>query len=319
MAVAEEVIDAVTGELVPAREVNPGVSMTLFGTDDPVVVVEQATRTAQALAGVIEKQHPYTQMGSSRHVRVEGWTLLGSMLGVFAIPIWTRSVRDDNGEHIGWEARVEARTRSGDVVGAADAQCLRTENMWSFNPVGRGGKKLQARDDFALRSMAQTRAVSKALRVPLDFIVQLAGFNATPAEEMTQTERNVQRGRPQTVQLTKEEAFEELKQRQSRLCRIDSAWTKQAIFDTVAKATGEEVKKWEDIPESWRGSLLRQARHQMSGIEEELQIENGKDLEPLDDPPAGPDKSVEEAEGQVDPEAEDIPFGEPEPEQEGAA
>jgi hypothetical protein len=32
--------------------------------------------------------------------------------------------------------------------------------------------------------MAQTRATSKALRQPLGFVVTLAGFNATPAEEM---------------------------------------------------------------------------------------------------------------------------------------
>ena len=32
--------------------------------------------------------------------------------------------------------------------------------------------------------MAQTRATSKALRQPLGFIVQLAGFDPTPAEEM---------------------------------------------------------------------------------------------------------------------------------------
>ena len=40
------------------------------------------------------------------------------------------------------------------------------------------------RDDYALRSMAQTRAVSKALRLPLGFIVALAGYEATPADEM---------------------------------------------------------------------------------------------------------------------------------------
>jgi hypothetical protein len=40
------------------------------------------------------------------------------------------------------------------------------------------------RDDYALRSMAQTRALSKCLRAPLGFIIQLAGFAATPAEEI---------------------------------------------------------------------------------------------------------------------------------------
>jgi hypothetical protein len=88
------------------------------------------------------------------------------MLGVFPVVEWTRPVAD------GWEARVEARTLAGQVVGAAEAECLRTEKQW------------KSRDDYALRSMAQTRAVSKALRGPLGFVVTLAGFEATPAEEM---------------------------------------------------------------------------------------------------------------------------------------
>jgi hypothetical protein len=40
------------------------------------------------------------------------------------------------------------------------------------------------RDDYALRSMAQTRAVAKALRLCLGWIMSLAGYEATPAEEM---------------------------------------------------------------------------------------------------------------------------------------
>jgi hypothetical protein len=36
--------------------------------------------------------------------------------------------------------------------------------------------------------MAQTRATSKALRQPLGFVMQLAGFNPTPAEEMPRDE-----------------------------------------------------------------------------------------------------------------------------------
>jgi hypothetical protein len=61
---------------------------------------------------------------------------------------------------------------AGQVVGAAEAECLRSERTW------------KGRDDYALRSMAQTRAVSKALRGPLGFVVTLAGYEATPAEEM---------------------------------------------------------------------------------------------------------------------------------------
>jgi hypothetical protein len=88
------------------------------------------------------------------------------MLGVFPETEWTRQIEG------GWEARVVAKTLNGQVVGAAEAMCTHSENTW------------RNRDEYALRSMAQTRAVSKALRLPLGFVMQLAGYEATPAEEM---------------------------------------------------------------------------------------------------------------------------------------
>lgn len=166
---------------IEVYEARPPVSpSTLFGSDDPSEVIERATAHAKALDGVIRGRGLFAKIGDKDHVKVEGWTLLGSMVGVFPIVVWTRKMESPEG----WEARVEARTRAGEIVGAAEAQCTREENMWSHSPVGRNGQKLSPRDDYALRSMAQTRATSKALRAPLGFIVELAGYQATPAEEM---------------------------------------------------------------------------------------------------------------------------------------
>jgi hypothetical protein len=166
-------------DLVPQEQM----SVTLFGTDNPAEVVSRAAVVATALADLVRKQNLIVRIGQSDHVRVEGWTLLGSMLGVFPVVEWTRQVLRDE-QPFGWEARVEARTRAGEIVGAAEAECLRDENPWSFAPVNKYGKASPPRDDYALRSMAQTRAVSKALRLPLGFVMQLAGFDPTPAEEM---------------------------------------------------------------------------------------------------------------------------------------
>lgn len=140
--------------------------VTLFRTENPAEVVARATETADALAKVVKSKKLTTDIKGKDHVRVEGWTLLGTMLGVFPVCVWTRKLEN------GWEARVEARTLAGQIVGAAEAECLRAESLWS------------SRDDYALRSMAQTRATSKALRQPLGFVMTLAGFEATPAEEM---------------------------------------------------------------------------------------------------------------------------------------
>jgi hypothetical protein len=177
MSESEVIVEPEILDVVPY--VGPPAVANLFGEDSPKDVVRRASEHADALADVIKKKSLYKNIQGKSHVLVEGWTLLGAMVGVFPVVVWTKPLNEG-----GWEARVEARTLGGQIVGAAEAQCSRDENAWGFEPKGRDGKKLQPRDDYALRSMAQTRATSKALRGPLGFIVQLAGYNPTPAEEI---------------------------------------------------------------------------------------------------------------------------------------
>lgn len=61
---------------------------------------------------------------------------------------------------------------SGVVVGAAEAECTWEEEGWATRPSN------------ALRSMAQTRAIGKAYRGVFAFVMALAGYVPTPAEEM---------------------------------------------------------------------------------------------------------------------------------------
>lgn len=142
----------------------------LFGNVTAVEVIGKATEVATALKTVIERQGLISRISGREYPRCEAWTLLGTMLGIYPVLDWCRKI--DNG----WEARVEARTRDGAIIGAAEAECLRSEKNWGN------------RDDYALRSMAQTRATAKALRMPLGFVMTLAGYEATPAEEMPREE-----------------------------------------------------------------------------------------------------------------------------------
>jgi hypothetical protein len=146
--------------------VEQGGALNLFGTTDPSVTIERATKVADALKDLLRKQGLIQMISGREYIKVEGWTALGSMLGVSPKVAWTRQVED------GWEARVEVVKGDGTVIAAAESQCTRSERTW------------KTRDDFALRSMAQTRAMGKALRMPLGFIAVLAGYEATPAEEM---------------------------------------------------------------------------------------------------------------------------------------
>ena len=154
-------------------------NVLLFGTTDPNEIIASATAKANALAKVVEDRKLYTDIQGKKHVRVEGWQMLGALLGVFP-SVKSRPLYGPDGEKLGWEATCEARTIGGDLVGSADSQCTRDE------PPGRNGREnrwLNA-PDYAVRSMAQTRATSKALRLALGFVMSLAGFDTTPAEEM---------------------------------------------------------------------------------------------------------------------------------------
>src|SRR6266566_710782 len=148
--------------------------LALFGTSDPLEVIAAASKVATALARVVNERKLYAIVEQKKFPTVEAWTLLDSMLGVFPITEWVHELRDAEGNVRGFEARVRAQTLSGRIVGAGEARCIRGESKnWHANA-----------KEYALSSMAQTRATSKALRGPLDFVFKLAGFQPTPAEEM---------------------------------------------------------------------------------------------------------------------------------------
>lgn len=154
-------------EGVALERYEPPTPASLFGTTEPAEVVAKATLVADALADVIKAKRLYSNIGGRSHVLVEGWQLLGVMLGVTAVCVRTEEISEGT-----YKATVEARTADGRVVGKADAICSKQERTW------------KQRDDYARLSMAQTRATAKALKGPLGFIVSLAGYDSTPAEEM---------------------------------------------------------------------------------------------------------------------------------------
>lgn len=142
---------------------------------DPEAEVEWASRCARALVGAI-KSNPQlvARISNKDYIKAEGWQTLGAMTKVDHIDVvWCREYTPPGGDtHTGWEVRVEVRDRDGNVRGTGEAMCLRSETRW------------KSADEFAIRSMAQTRALGKAYRMALSYVVALAGYEPTPAEEM---------------------------------------------------------------------------------------------------------------------------------------
>lgn len=165
---SEQVVDAQVveepgTEVVPVSEVMPP---SLFRTDDPIEVLKKAKEIADALAPVIRSANLVSNISGKDYLKVEAWQTLGQQLGVTGVIVSTTRIEK------GWEARCEARTLDGRTIGAADSMCTSEEERWKDSA------------DFEIRSMAQTRAMSRALASVLRFIPTLAGMGGTPAEEM---------------------------------------------------------------------------------------------------------------------------------------
>jgi hypothetical protein len=139
-----------------------------------VATIEQARTVARELARVVEECQLYVALrGSQRHVRVEGWLTLGAMLGLTA-----REVSCTESDGI-YTAVVEVVNSRGHVLARASAECGAPDEL------DRHGRPVWSeRPRYARRGMAVTRATSRALRMALGWIMPLAGYSGTPAEDI---------------------------------------------------------------------------------------------------------------------------------------
>jgi hypothetical protein len=166
----ETLEEIVSTEMVKVNEEPKEVS--LFGTRNPKEILTCAVETANILKPIIVEKRLFTNIKGKNYVHAEGWTLLGSLLNVYPRII---EVIDMSVEEVGvkrYVADCEVRTMSNLLLSQAQSECSNQEKSKSYW------------EDYALRSMAETRAISKALRIPLGFIIKLAGYEPTPAEEI---------------------------------------------------------------------------------------------------------------------------------------
>lgn len=229
-------------EAVVVEEAPPGNDLavqehhgtTLFNTDDPVEVVQRAARVADALRDVIAQRKLTANIKGKQHVRVEGWQLLGSMLGVTAVCTDTEEVDG------GWKATVEARTLDGRVIGRADALCTRHERTGPW----------KGSDDYARLSMAQTRATSKALKGPLGFVVSLAGYETTPPEELG--EEDEAPAAPTPTPEPEPEKAEPITRKDARALAetVERCGQLDSLQLAISHVTGQEAKDCDTVPKA---------------------------------------------------------------------
>lgn len=132
---------------------------------------EQAMEVATILQKFVKEKKLTANIKGKEYPLVEAWQFAGSQLGLY--PILTEVKNETTDKEIKYSALVEVRRIGNDqTVSRGFATCSNKESS----------KK--GFDEYAICSMAQTRAEGKAFRMILAWLMKAAGFEATPAEEM---------------------------------------------------------------------------------------------------------------------------------------
>lgn len=165
------------------------VEQTAMPTEVSPAEFKQAVETARAkaviLTDIIEDakdkngKHLYkSRIGSAWHIHVEAWQTLATAYGLTASTLTSENhttveyLKDEDGNILGATASAIVINKYGMVVGGASSICTLAEaNKEKMTP-------------SQLAGLAQTRAISRALRQILSWVVVLAGYDPTPADEM---------------------------------------------------------------------------------------------------------------------------------------
>lgn len=132
---------------------------------------QKAKKAADKLIDIVKQNNWAIRLGSGEHLKYEAWQTVGKYFNCTVATGESEIVKI--GDVDGFKAKAWVTdNKTGIKVGEAEAYCMRDESNWKAKPT------------FQLASMAQTRAGSKALRQMFGFVVALAGYNPTPAEEM---------------------------------------------------------------------------------------------------------------------------------------
>jgi len=135
----------------------------------PKKAMEEMRDLVKIVAGQCTGPEFIAEIRNKRYPKVEWWTSLGAVLGLFPVVVYSR--RLDRDDEIAYEARVEVR--HGDtVVAAGEAMCSSQESTWKDSP------------EYSIKSMAITRATGKAYRIPLSFLAVMSGLAPSNAEEI---------------------------------------------------------------------------------------------------------------------------------------
>lgn len=141
---------------------------------DLSVSMETAKATAKKLVKFVKENRLSANIAGKDYLMVEAWQFAGALMNLTPIIKEVLHVAPESldGKEFKYSATAEIFNDQGILVGRGFAICSNKES------------KKKVFDEYAIASMAQTRAIGKAFRNKLAWIVRMAGYEATPAEEI---------------------------------------------------------------------------------------------------------------------------------------
>jgi len=148
--------------------------------------IKEMTEMSNILRQHIVTQKLYTNIKGKNYAHVEGWQFAGGLMGLFPKISKVENLSSD--KEYKWKADVDiVDMKTGQIISNGFALCSNKESI----------KKNF--DEYAVLSMAQTRAIGKAYRNLIGWVMKLAGYEGTPSEEMRKVDEIVKEPQEKTT------------------------------------------------------------------------------------------------------------------------
>ena len=207
--------------------------MQLTNPSYELINKDSMLKLSTELSQLIKEKGLSSNIQGKQFVNVEGWQFAGASLGLMPIITITTDLSKD--DEIKYMATCEVRNiTSGQLVATGIALCSNKEKTKRFF------------DEYAILSMAQTRAIGKAYRNLLAWLMKAAGFEATPAEEMDfAVKEEAPTKKPKVVEVVAEEVPVEVDR--DAIIKDIQAVTRMKDLTDVFFANKEYIEKDEHL------------------------------------------------------------------------
>jgi hypothetical protein len=180
----------------------------------------KAKKVANELMKFVKDNKLSGNIAGKEYLYVEAWQFVGeTQMGLTQVILSCEPVPTEKSE-IKYKAVAEIFNQQGTVISRGFAFASSLEK-------GRNGST-KWKDEYAVASMAQTRAIGKAYRNILAWIVKMAGYEATPYEEIDKDKMT------SDLAKAKQDVFKALKEK-----GMDSEEMVEAIYSVIHKDTLE--------------------------------------------------------------------------------